>query len=360
MPSLDTTTPVKLLSPFELGNLKLKNRVVMAPMTRSRAIGNLPNDLLAEHYATRASAGLIITEGTSPSPNGLGQPRIPGLFNTDQVQAWRKVTGAVHGAGGKIFVQLMHTGRVAHPANMPADSRIVAPSAIAISGEIWTDAEGHKPYPTPVELAAHEIEATVEEFIKSARYSIDAGFDGVELNAANGYLIEQFLNPKANRRDDDWGGHGRARFVIEIARRTVEAIGADRVGIRISPFGVLNDTGAFDGIEEFYINLAAQLSKLGIAYIHVVDHSSMGAPAVCPDLKHRIRKSFSGAYILSGGYTATRAETDLLEDKGDLIAFGRPFIGNPDLVEKLRTGAPLRAVDPSAFYAPGPEGYTTF
>lgn len=360
MSNLDRSTPVKLLSPFDLGPLKLRNRVVMAPMTRSRAIGNLPNDLMAEYYAARGTAGLIITEGTSPSPNGLGQPRIPGLFNADHVRGWRKVTDAVHAAEGRIFVQLMHGGRVAHPANMPADSRIVAPSAVAVSGEIWTDAEGHQPYPTPAELAAHEVEAIVEEFVRSARHAIDAGFDGVELNAANGYLIEQFLNPHVNGRDDEWGGQGRAKFVLEIARRTVEAIGAGRVGIRISPCGVLNDTGAFEGVEAFYIDLAARLAALGLVYVHIVDHSAMGAPPVCADLKSAIRNRFGGACILSGGYTAARAEADLQDDKGDLIAFGRPFIGNPDLVEKLRTGAPLREADPSLFYAPGPEGYTRF
>ncbi|WP_454659143.1 oxidoreductase [Bosea beijingensis] len=349
----------KLFTRFQLGKLDLRNRIVMAPMTRSRAIGNLPNDLMSEYYAARADAGLIITEGTSPSPNGLGQPRIPGLFNVEQIAAWCSVTDAVHKNGGKIFVQLMHTGRVAHPVNLPAGSKMLAPSAAAIQGDIWTDANGHQPYPVPSEMTDAEIENAIGEFVQAARYALEAGFDGVELNAANGYLIEQFLNPNVNRRSDAWGGNRRAAFALETARRTVEAIGGDRVGVRISPYGVINDTGPFEGIDEFYGELASQLSDLGLIYVHVVDHSSMGAPAVSADLKQKIRSSFRGAYILSGGYDASRAEQELKQVKGDLVAFGRPFVANPDLVERLRTGAPLHEPDPNTFYTPGPEGYTT-
>lgn len=348
----------QLFSTFQLGQLQLRNRVVMAPMTRSRAIGNIPNDLVAEYYTARADSGLIITEGASPSPDGLGQPRTPGLFNREQVRAWRKVTDRVHEKGGRIFVQLMHTGRVAHPANMPERSKIVAPSPVAIEGNIYTDTEGHKPYPVPSQMSTLEIEHAIEEFVQAARYAVEAGFDGVEINAANGYLIEQFLHPSANRRSDEWGGEGRDRFALEIARRTASAIGGDRVGIRISPHGAINDTGPFPGVDAFYLEFAAKLSELGLVYIHLVDHSSMGAPQVPADLKAHIRERFRGAFLLSGGYDASRAEADLADGKGDLVVFGRPYLNNPDLVEKLKVGAPLRDADPHTFYTPGPEGYT--
>lgn len=352
-----TASPT-LFSQFRLGKLELRNRIVMAPMTRSRAIGNVPNDLVVEYYASRADSGLIITEGTSPSPDGLGQPRIPGLFNREHVAAWRKVTDEVHKKGGKIFVQLMHTGRVAHAANMPGGSKILSSSAVAIQGDIYTDTEGHKPYPVPFEMSALEIEHAIEEFVQSARYAVEAGFDGVELNAANGYLIEQFLNPNVNGRDDEWGGEGRSKFALEIAKRTAHAIGSDRVGIRISPYGVINDTGAFAGIDDFYVGLAAHLSTFALAYIHVVDHSSLGAPPVPADLKLKIREAFRGAFVLSGGYDASNAEVELAEGKGDLVAFGRPFLANPDLVKKFGAGATPREADPNTFYTPGPQGYT--
>lgn len=352
----------RLFEPIQLGAVTLANRVVMAPLTRSRALGNLPNDLMVEYYAARADAGLIVTEGVSPSPNGLGYPRIPGLFNQEQAQAWKTVTDAVHQKHGHMFIQLMHTGRVGHMANLPPEARILAPSAVQLSGKMWTDSDGLQDHPVPIEMSEGEIESTLEEYVRSAELAIQAGFDGVELHAANGYLIEQFLNPHVNRRTDQYGGtpENRMRFALEAARRVSERIGGARTGMRVSPYGVFNDTGAFEGIEEFYAELSRKLSQLGLAYIHVVDHSSMGAPQVPWSIKRTIRNNFTGLYILSGGYTAETAERDLLDGKGDLVAFGRYFIANPDLVRKLRAGRELRLPDPATFYTAGAAGYTDY
>lgn len=352
----------KLFQEVTIGNIKLKNRIVMSPMTRCRAINNIPNDLMAEYYGARASAGLIITEGTSPSPNGLGYARIPGLFNKDQVDGWKKVTKAVHANNGKIFVQLMHTGRVSHPENMPKGATILAPSAILLGGTMWTDANGMQPYPIPKEMTLEEIKQAQNDFVYSAQMAIEAGFDGVELHAANGYLLEQFLNPNVNKRTDAYGkdAHGRMRFVLEVASLVAKKIGANRLGIRVSPYGVFNETGPFSGIDSFYTELAQKLSEIGLAHIHVVDHSSMGAPPVSPEIKEAIRKNFKGAYILSGGYDAKKAENDLVADKGDLVAFGRPFIANPNLVKLMKENLPIKSPDQNTFYTAGPEGYTKF
>jgi N-ethylmaleimide reductase len=351
-----------LFTATQLGSLPLKNRIVMAPLTRSRAIGNQPNALMADYYQQRADAGLIITEGTSPSPNGLGYPRIPGLFNDQQVQGWRDVTDGVHQAGSKIFVQLMHTGRVSHPANMPAGARVLAPSPVAVPGETWTDADGMQPYPVPDEMSEADIADSIVEYAAAAKLAIQASFDGVELHAANGYLIDQFLNTASNQRHDRWGGsvENRIRFAVEVARATVAAIGAKRVGMRISPYGVFNAQVADAEMNDLYLHLIEELNTLGLLYIHVVDHSAMGAPEVSPELKAQLRAAFNGYYILSGGYDVARAETDLAAQRGDLVAFGRPFIANPDLVAKLQSGHPLTAPDAATFYTPGAEGYTDY
>ena len=351
-----------LFTPATLGKLQLKNRVVMAPMTRSRATGNVPNALMEKYYSLRAAAGLIITEGTSPSPNGLGYARIPGLFSSEQVAGWRKVTDAVHGAGGKIFVQLMHTGRVSHPANMAAGTRIVAPSAVALAGDMWTDSNGMQPYPVPGEMSEEDIATAIAEYANAAKRAIEAGFDGVELHAANGYLIDQFLNTATNQRPDQWGGsvENRIRFAVEVAKAAAAQIGAERVGMRISPYGVFNGAVPDAKMDALYLRLVEELNAVGLVYIHVVDHSSMGAPQVSPELKAKIRANFKGKYILSGGYDAARANADLDAQKGDLVAFGRPFISNPDLVAKLQSGAALTPPDMSTFYTPGEKGYTDY
>lgn len=354
-----------LFEPFSLGRWTLKNRVVMAPMTRSRSPNGVPLDIVATYYAQRAEAGLIVTEGTAPCPDGLGYCNIPGLWSAEHVKAWRRVTDAVHAEGSAIFMQLMHSGRIGHELNLPAGGRVLAPSAVAAPGTMFTLQKGPQPFPVPVEMTAADIERALSEFESSAALAIEAGFDGIELHGANGYLIDEFLNLVSNKRTDEWGGsiENRARFAVEVARRTAARIGADRVGIRLSPYGVFNGMSSEGDVdhEALFAHLANAFSELGLVYVHVADHSSMGAPPVAPSVKAAIRKGFRGTYILSGGYDAARANADLIEGKGDLVAFGRPFISNPRLVSKLRSGAPLRAADPSTFYSPaGPEGYIDY
>jgi N-ethylmaleimide reductase len=351
-----------LFSKTSLGSLKLNNHIVMAPMTRNRAPANVPNDLMAEYYRQRAQAGLIITEGTSPSPNGLGYARIPGLFSQEHVEGWRKVTEAVHAEDGKIFVQLMHTGRASHLKNMPAGARVLAPSAIRMKGEIHTDVAQMQPYSEPEEMSEADIQNAIREFVESAKLAMEAGFDGVELHGANGYLIDQFINPASNQRTDAWGGtpSKRLEFALQVAAKVAEAIGGSQVGIRVSPYGVFNDMQHFPEIQDAYAELAQGLSPLKLAYMHIVDHSSMGAPEVQAFVKQKIRANFDGALILSGGYDKDRAENDLQEKRADLIAFGRPFISNPDLVEKLKSDLPLRDPDFATFYTPGAKGYTDY
>lgn len=345
---------------FSLRATPLANRAVMSPLTRNRAIGNIPNSLMATYYAQRAGAGLIITEGTSPSPNGLGYARIPGLFNEAQVAGWKQVTEAVHAKGGKIVVQLMHTGRVGQAANLPTGARVMGPSAQTCPGEIFTDSDGMQPHTAPRAMDGADIAATIEEYVSAARLALAAGFDGIELHAANGYLLEQFLNANVNQRTDDYGGtpEGRNRIVLEVARAAAAAIGGRRVGIRLSPHGAFNATGRFDGVDEQYLALVRELSAIGLMYVHLLDHSSMGAPAVPASLKAGLRAAFDGPFILAGGFDKASAGQALAAGQADLIAFGRAFLANPDLVERLRTGSALNAPDPSTFYTPGAQGYT--
>jgi N-ethylmaleimide reductase len=272
-----------LFKPFKTSSMELNNRVVMSPLTRSRATqDNIPTALMAEYYGQRATAGLIITEGTSPSPNGLGYPRIPGLFNAAQVAGWQQVTNAAHANGGKIVVQLMHTGRVTNAANLPAGAEVLGPTADQCPGEMFTDTMGMQPHSTPRAMTQADITATINEYVQSAKLAMEAGFDGVELHAANGYLIEQFLNANINKRTDGYGGsiEGRNRFALEVARATVAAIGAGKVGMRLSPHGVLGGTGTFPEVDAQYLALVEALSSLGLAYLHVLDHSAMGTPPV--------------------------------------------------------------------------------
>jgi len=351
-----------LFSKTTLGSLTLQNRLVMSPMTRNRATGNIPNELMAQYYAQRGTAGLIITEGTSPSSNGLGYPRIPGIFSAAQVAGWKRVTDAVHAQGAKMFIQFMHCGRVGHALNLPAGARILAPSAVAAVGEMYTDAEGMKPNATPQAMTEADIKATIEEFAQSAKNAVAAGFDGVELHGANGYLLEQFIRPNSNQRTDRYGGsiENRARFVLEVADAVIRAIGKDKLGIRLSPFGVFNDMPLYDAMEADYTYLAQQLNARGLVYIHLVDHSSMGAPPVPASMKATFRNVFKGKLILSGGYDAARAESDLAAGKCDLIAVGKPFLANPDLVARWKTSAAVNVPDMSTFYTPRAKGYTDY
>jgi len=353
----------KLLSPVVSGALTLKNRVVMAPMTRCRAIGNVPNDLISEYYKQRSGAGLIITEGTSPSPNGLGYARIPGIFSKEQVEGWKKTTAAVHANGSKIFVQLMHTGRISHEHNMPEGSELLAPSAVKAAGQMWTDSHQMQDFPTPKAMTSDDLILTKAEFVAAALNAVEAGFDGVELHSANGYLLEQFLSPVSNIRTDNYGGsvENRSRFVLEVVAAVAEAIGKDKTGIRLSPFGVASDMPHYPEIEETYTYLSEQLNKAGIVYIHVVDHSAMGAPAVPVELKKKIRGIFKDTIILSGGYDKERAEADIESGLGELVAFGRPFINNPDLVERFKNNQVLSAdLNMDLFYSADEKGYTDY
>jgi len=352
-----------LFDPIKIRNLQLSNRTVMSPMTRSRAVeANTPNALMAEYYAQRASAGLIVTEGTSPSPNGLGYARIPGLFDKQQAAAWKLVTDAVHAKGGRIVVQLMHTGRVGHLANLPAGAQVLGPAAETLPGQMYTDSQGMQPHTAPRAMTEADIARAVEEFAQSARLAVEAGFDGIELHAANGYLIEQFLNPHVNTRTDGYGGSidGRNRFALEVARATAAAIGPDKVGIRLSPYGVFNGTGPFPEVDAQYLALVKELSALGLLYLHVLDHSAMGAPAVPSTIKSALREAFDGPFIAAGGFDAASAEQVLASGAADLVAFGRPFLANPDLVARMKAAAPMNALDMDTFYTPGPKGYTDY
>ncbi|WP_243346472.1 alkene reductase [Parabacteroides sp. FAFU027] len=353
----------KLFTPHKLGTIELKNRVVMSPMTRCRAIGNIPNDLMAEYYYQRSGAGLNITEGTAPSANGLGYARIPGIFNKEQVEGWKKVTSAVHEKEGRIIVQLMHTGRISHPLNTPEGSQIIAPSAVKAAGQMWTDAEQMQDFPVPKEMTAEDIIQTKTEFVEAAINGLKAGFDGVELHGANGYLLEQFLSPVSNIRTDGYGGsiENRCRFVLEVVEAVAEAIGRGKTGIRLSPYGVASDMPHYPEIDATYKYLATELNKLDIAYIHLVDHSAMGAPAVPPEIKTAIRTLFKNTIILAGGYNKEKAESDIESGLGDLIAFGRPFINNPDWVDRLKNGYPLsHELHMDLFYSADEKGYTDY
>jgi N-ethylmaleimide reductase len=358
---------MKLFSSYTLGSTPLANRLVMSPMTRNRAPGNTPNQLMAEYYAQRATAGLIITEGTSPSPNGLGYPRIPGIHSAGQREGWQLISTAVHKSGGRIFIQLMHCGRVGNSLNLPSGAELIAPSPIPVSGTIWTDSQGAQPYDTPREMTASDITTAIEEYAQAARNAVAAGFDGVEIHGANGYLITQFLDPGSNTRGDDFGGDAtkRNRFALDVAHAIVEAIGAEKVGIRLSPYGVFNDmSGTYDGIAGQYAELATALGALQLAYVHLVDHSAMGAPKPDPATVELICRNFrnagGGAVILSGGYDRERAEADLSSGAADLIAFGRPFLANPDLMVRLRDQTPFNETDQNTFYTPGAQGYTDY
>lgn len=357
------STDHALLKPTTMGQRNLQNHIVMAPMTRCRATADhVPTDIMAKYYGDRAAAGLIVTEGIGPSPNGIGYARIPGLYTDDQVAGWKPVTQAVHDNGGVIFAQLMHTGRVSHPANMPEGARVLAPSALALQQQkMWVDGEGELPTPEPEVMTTADILQAQDEYVNAAKNAIAAGFDGVELHAANGYLMEQFFNPISNLRTDEYGGNpeNRARFILETTEKVIAAIGAENVGIRLSPGGVFGELGPFEGMTEAFASLAAELDKLGVVYIHLVNHGSFGVPPLPDDAREAIRNAFSGTLIVCGGYDAASALDDL-ETKTDLIAIGRPFIANPDLVERVKQGAAWNSPNMETFYTPGEVGYTDY
>lgn len=348
-----------LFQPTRLAPLSLQNRIVMAPMTRSRATGNVPNGVMATYYGQRAGAGLVISEGTAPCADGLGYARIPGLFDDAQEQGWRDIAGAVHAGGGKLFVQLMHAGRIAHPLNLPGGASPVAPSAIAAAGKIWTDAAGMQPHPVPRAADAADLDRLRRAYAEAARRARAAGADGVELHAANGYLLAQFLNPRSNLREDEYGGPvpNRRRFLLEVVDATVAAIGAERVGIRLSPFNPFNDLEAnYPGEADELLALVAELDRRGLAYLHLI-----ATPGAVPaEVVDAVRAAFRGVLILAGDFDRGKAQAALDAGRADLIAFGRPFIANPDLPRRLAEGLPLAALDPATLYAGGEKGYSDY
>ena len=348
-----------LLSSYDTTALKLSNRIVMAPMTRSRAIGNVPNDLMAKYYALRAGTGLIVTEGTSPSKNGLGYPNIPAVYSDEQVSGWKKVTDAVHEAGGKIFLQIMHVGRIAHELNLPEGGEILAPSSIAAPGDMFT-IEGPKPNGTPREMSIEDIRHAQAEYVQAAKNAIAAGFDGVEIHSANGYLPNQFINKGSNRRQDEYGGsvENRVRFVAELSQQIAEAIGGDKTGIRISPYGDFNDMLIYDELPETYHHLIEELNKLDLAYLHIANLSKKAPEGFLEGLGAK----FNNTVIFNGGYGYDLASAEKLVTENDraLVAIGVPFIANPDLINRIRQGAEFAQPDSNTFYTPGEEGYLTY
>ncbi|QEC51150.1 N-ethylmaleimide reductase [Anseongella ginsenosidimutans] len=350
-----------LFSPLAIQGLELKNRIVMAPMTRSRAPGAVPNDLMASYYAQRATAGLIIAEGTAPSPSGLGYSRIPGIFNESQVAGWKKVTGAVHARGGRIFLQLMHTGRVAHPDNLPEGTAVIAPSPIQAEGEMWTDTNGMQALPVPREMSPEDIQQTINEYVKAAENAVEAGFDGVEIHAANGYLPGQFLNPHSNKRTDAYGGDiaGRSRFILELGASIARAIGPEKTGVRLSPYSTFNSMHPYEETFETYDYLSAELDKLNLVYIHLVEPAARELEEG-RRLVEKIRSNFRNLFIANGGYSAESAAEAVENDQAHLVSFGAPFISNPDLAERIQNNLQLEAADPGTFYTPGEKGYIDY
>jgi N-ethylmaleimide reductase len=345
-----------LFSPYRLGNVELSNRLVMAPMTRSRAVeGNVPSPMAPTYYAQRAAAGLIITEATQVSPQGVGYIRTPGIHSAAQVAGWTAVTDAVHRAGGKIFLQLWHVGRISH-ADFHGGELPVAPSALAPQGEVFT-AQGPQKMVTPRALALAEIPGIVAQFRNGAENAKAAGFDGVELHGANGYLLDQFTRDGANKRTDAYGGavENRARFPLEVTEAVIDVWGAERVGYRISPNSGFNSMSDSSPIRTFSY-LTEQLNRLGIAYLHVIDPVADGAKRVSPVL----RRKFDHTYIVNGGFDRDSADAAIRNGEADLVAFGVPFLANPDLPKRYRTKAPLNVPDQATFYAGEGKGFTDY
>jgi N-ethylmaleimide reductase len=342
-----------LFTPVRLGRLDLPHRVVMAPMTRDRSPSAVPADLVRLYYEQRASAALIVTEGIAPVEDSHGYVDTPGLYTAQQVAAWRRVTDAVHARGGRIFAQLMHTGRISHP-DFLGGRLPVAPSAVRPQGQSRTP-EGTKPFVTPRYLRAGEIHGIIEGYRRAALLAVEAGFDGIEIHAANGYLPHQFLSTNANLRGDDWGGpiENRARFLLALAAAIAATIGRDRVGVRISPGHGFNDIVEADA-ERTYAYVAERLGAMGLAYLHVVD----SAPGF--DVAGLVRSHYRGTIILNQGYDRARADADIAAGRADLVSFGVPFLANPDLPERLRTGAPLNPPDFATFYTAGAKGYVDY
>ena len=358
-----SNTTINLFEPYRMGDILLANRLVMNPMTRCRADATgTPQNLMAEYYGQRATAGLIVSEGIAPSADGKGYARIPGLWSDEQVHAWKPIVAAVHAKGGKIFAQLMHTGRVSHPANMAADTRIVAPSAVALAEKMYTDSLGMQDYPVPQEMTEADILQAKAEFVKAAKNAIAAGFDGVELHGANGYLLEQFLSPTTNLRTDAWGGsvENRIKFVVEVVRETAVAIGGDKLGIRLSPYGTNSGMVAYPELEETYFKLLPVLADAGLVYLHIVDHAAMGAPVVPTLFKQALRKVWPRTFFIGGSFDQASGQQAVNDGLVDLVGLGRAFLANPDLVARFEKGQALNVPDMGTFFTPGAKGYTDY
>jgi len=343
-----------LFDPITIGNIELDNRIIMAPMTRSRASDEgIQPPFAAEYYGQRASAGLIITEATNISPMAKGYVRTPGIYNEEQVQSWSPVTDSVHAWGGKIFLQVFHTGRIALPDFLPGQTQPVAPSAVRAKGQNYTDA-GMKAFVTPREITREEIAQTLGDFADAARNAITAGFDGVELHAASGYIVQQFLATNANLRSDDYGGpiENRTRFLFEVLDAMIAAVGPERVGVKFSPRIPFNDIEEADA-DIVYPYILERLSDLKMAYVHVGDFTGEGWHA-------KLRPFYQGVYFAGAGFTKESGEALLEEGNADGIVYGTKLLANPDLPERFRRNAPLNEPDQSTFYVPGEHGYTDY
>jgi N-ethylmaleimide reductase len=352
-----------LFTPLNLGSLALPNRIFMAPLTRCRASeGHIPNDLNAEYYSQRAAAGLIISEATSVSPCGYGYPNTPGIHTKEQVGGWKKVTEAVHAKGGHIYLQLWHVGRISHPAYQQDGVKPVAPSAIKPKGQVFTGSTMEE-YVTPRALETDEIPGIISEYVHGAALAKEAGFDGVEIHNANGYLLDQFLRTGTNMRGDRYGGtvQNRARLTLEVTEAVVGVWGADRVGIRFSPAGIFNDMHDNNPLETFG-HVLSELNRFGLAYAHItkVTAQDIAHGAVEGVGPKELRPYWRGKVVSAGGFTLDSGNAALAEGWADAIAFGVPFLSNPDLTERLHRGAPLNTPDESTFYASGPKGYTDY
>ncbi len=353
-----------LFGPVTLGgDLVLSNRIVMAPLTRSRAgKGDVPGPMNAEYYAQRASAGLIVSEATNISQQGKGYAFTPGIYTEEQVAGWRIVTDAVHAAGGRIFCQLWHVGRISHPSLQPGGGVPVSASAVRADMKAFTET-GLQPTVTPRALELGEIPGVIEQYRHAAECAKRAGFDGVEIHAANGYLLEQFLRSVTNHRTDQYGGsvENRVRLLLEAATAVVEVWGGQRVGIRLSPVSPANDMSGFEDAQEVYETVVAGIERLGLCYMHIVEGATQGPRDNAPFDYVRLRGLFSGLYMANNNYDLALAEDMRAQLRVDLIAFGRPFITNPDLVDRLRTGIPLApSNDKTHWYGGGAEGYTDY
>ena len=357
------TTSPSLFSPVRIGALELPHRVFMAPLTRCRASeGNVPNAMNVEYYQQRASAGLIISEATSVSPRGHGYPNTPGIYTAAQAEGWKKITEAVHAQGGHIFLQLWHVGRISHPSYQPNGELPVAPSAIKPRGQVFTGT-AMMDYEVPRALETSEIPGIIAEYEHGARLAKEAGFDGVEIHNANGYLPDQFLRDGTNQRTDSYGGsvENRARFTLEITEAVVGVWGADRVGIRFSPAGVFNDMRDSDPLATFS-HVLKELSRFSLAYAHITEVTAqdLAHGAVSGVGPRELRASFNGPIITAGGFTSETATAAIAEGWADAVAFGQLFIANPDLPARFKQGSPLNVPDEATFYAPGAKGYTDY